>query len=54
MLDHGNPAAILHKGTEELYLLYRGQISMDNIIGIRMCRFGLIRDITFEAILTTI
>ena len=47
--DHNDPANKTRDGAEELYFVYRGQLSPDEIFATKLFPTGLIRDITFEA-----
>lgn len=47
--DHDDPANKSQSGAEELYFIYRGQLSPNKIFGLNAFPAGPIRDITFEA-----
>ncbi|HEY0206534.1 MAG TPA: hypothetical protein VGC15_20570 [Acetobacteraceae bacterium] len=47
--DHADPANKTSTGAVELYLIYRGQLSPDEIFRTKLFPAGPIRDITFEA-----
>ena len=46
---HTDPENNSTAGAQELYFVYRGQLSPDEILGTKLFPYGPIRDITFEA-----
>ena len=47
--DGRDPANKTRDGAEELYLIYRGQLSPNKILGLNAFPAGPLRDVTFEA-----